>query len=135
MCARYRLVRNPDPTGKHKKQALHPRVVPYGTLRVNDLMYQVESRSGLSAGDVKGVANACRRDGRQIGGRIHRRVRRNRLFQSLAFLPSGHGQERDPKRIDPLPQCQLPLREIPEKETENDASRTYAGNPIDSPVL
>lgn len=55
MCARYRLVRNPDPTGKHKKQALHPRVVPYGTLRVNDLMYQVESRSGLSAGDVKGV--------------------------------------------------------------------------------
>ena len=84
MCARYRLVRNPDPTGKHKKQALHPRVVPYGTLRVNDLMYQVESRSGLSAG---------------------------------------------------LPQCQLPLREIPEKETENDASRTYAGNPIDSPVL
>lgn len=59
----------------------------------------------------------------------------NRLFQSLAFLPSGHGQERDPKRIDPLPQCQLPLREIPEKETENDASRTYAGNPIDSPVL
>ena len=55
MCARYRLVRNPDPTGEHKKQALHPRVVPYGTVRINDLMYQVESRSGLSAGDVKGV--------------------------------------------------------------------------------
>ena len=55
MCARYRLVRNPDPTGEHKKQALHPRVVPYGTLRISDLMYQVESRSGLLAGDVKGV--------------------------------------------------------------------------------
>lgn len=131
MCARYRLVRNPDPTGKHKKQALHPRVVPYGTLRVNDLMYQ----RSFGRRCQRGFANACRRDGRQIGGRIHRRVRRNRLFQSLAFLPSGHGQERDPKRIDPLPQCQLPLREIPEKETENDASRTYAGNPIDSPVL
>ena len=131
MCARYRLVRNPDPTGKHKKQALHPRVVPYGTLRVNDLMYQ----RSFGRRCQRGFANACRRDGRHIGGSIHRRVRRNRLFQSLAFLPSGHGQERDPKRIDPLPQCQLPLREIPEKETENDASRTYAGNPIDSPVL
>lgn len=30
MCARYRMVRNPNPTGDKKKQALHPRVVPYG---------------------------------------------------------------------------------------------------------
>lgn len=55
MCARYRLVRNPDPTGEQKKLALHPRVVPYGTLRINDLMHEVESRSGISAGDVKGA--------------------------------------------------------------------------------
>ena len=134
MCARYRLVRNPDPTGKHKKQALHPRVVPYGTLRVNDLMYQVESRSGLSAGDVKGVLQTLAdvmADKLEEGYIVE--------LEGIGFfslsLSSRPGQERDPKRIDPLPQCQLPLREIPEKETENDASRTYAGNPIDSPVL
>lgn len=55
MCARYRLVRNPNPTGEKKKQALHPRVVPYGTVRINELMQSVEDRSGLSAADIKGA--------------------------------------------------------------------------------
>ena len=55
MCARYRLVRNPNPTGEKKKQALHPRVVPQGTVRINELMQEVEDRSGLSASDIKGA--------------------------------------------------------------------------------
>lgn len=55
MCARYRMVRNPNPTGDKKKQALHPRVVPYGTIRTNDLIEEAEARSGMSGGDIKGA--------------------------------------------------------------------------------
>lgn len=55
MCARYRMVRNPNPTGDKKKQALHPRVVPYGTLLTDDLIGEVEGRSGVSGADIKGA--------------------------------------------------------------------------------
>ena len=55
MCARYRMVRNPNPTGDKKKQALHPRVVPYGTIRTNDLIEEAEARSGMSGADLKGA--------------------------------------------------------------------------------
>lgn len=55
MCARYRMVRNPNPTGDKKKQALHPRVVPYGTLRTDDVIKEAESRSGMSGADIKGA--------------------------------------------------------------------------------
>lgn len=55
MCARYRMVRNPNPTGDSKKQALHPRVVPCGTIRTNDLIDEAEARSGMSGGDIKGA--------------------------------------------------------------------------------
>lgn len=55
MCARYRMVRNPNPTGDKKKQALHPRVVPFGTLHTDDLIGEVESRSGVSGADIKGA--------------------------------------------------------------------------------
>lgn len=55
MCARYRMVRNPNPTGENKKTALHPRVVPYGTLHTDDLIREAEGRSGMSGGDIKGV--------------------------------------------------------------------------------
>lgn len=55
MCARYRMVRNPNPTGENKKQALHPRVVPYGTLHTDDLIEEASERSSMSSGDIKGV--------------------------------------------------------------------------------
>lgn len=55
MSARYRMVRNPNPTGESKKQALHPRVVPYGTIRTNELIEEAEGRSGLSGADIKGA--------------------------------------------------------------------------------
>lgn len=55
MCARYRMVRNPNPTGDKKKQALHPRIVPYGTICTNDLIEEMESRSGMSGADIKGA--------------------------------------------------------------------------------
>lgn len=55
MCARYRMVRNPNPTGDKKKQAMHPRVVPYGTIRTNDLIEEAEARSTLSGADLKGA--------------------------------------------------------------------------------
>lgn len=55
MCARYRMVRNPNPTGDKKKQALHPRVVPYGTIHTNDLIEEAEGRSGISGADIKGA--------------------------------------------------------------------------------
>lgn len=55
MCARYRMVRNPNPTGEKKKQALHPRVVPLGTLHTDDLIEEVENRSGISGADIKGA--------------------------------------------------------------------------------
>ena len=53
MCARYRMVRNPNPTGDKKKQALHPRVVPYGTLHTDEVIKEAESRSGMSGADIK----------------------------------------------------------------------------------
>ena len=55
MCARYRMVRTPNPTGEKKKQALHPRVVPLGTLHTDDLIEEVENRSGISGADIKGA--------------------------------------------------------------------------------
>ena len=55
MCARYKLAKNPDPTGNNSKQSLHPRVVPYGTVRIKELMRDIESRSGLSSADIKGA--------------------------------------------------------------------------------
>ena len=55
MCARYRMVRNPNPTGDKKKQALHPRVVPYGTISTEELMRDIEGRSGFSGADIKGA--------------------------------------------------------------------------------
>lgn len=55
MCARYRMVRNPNPTGDKKKQALHPRVVPYGTLHTDEVIKEAESRSGMSGADIKGA--------------------------------------------------------------------------------
>lgn len=58
MCAKYRMVRNPNPTGDKKKQALHPRVVPYGTIHTNDLMEEIESRSGISGADIRGALQA-----------------------------------------------------------------------------
>jgi len=45
----------PNPANDGKKQPMHPRVVPYGTVRIKNLVDQVEKRSGLSSGDVKGV--------------------------------------------------------------------------------
>lgn len=55
MCARYRIVRNPNPTGDKKKQAMHPRVVPYGTIRTNDLIEEAQTRSTMSGADLKGA--------------------------------------------------------------------------------
>ena len=34
---------------------LHPRVVPYGTIRTNDLIEEAEARSGMSGADLKGA--------------------------------------------------------------------------------
>lgn len=55
MYARYRMVRNPNPTGDKKKQAMHPRVVPYGTIRTNDLIEEAQTRSTMSGADLKGA--------------------------------------------------------------------------------
>lgn len=42
-----------EPHGRQEKQALHPRVVPYGTIHTNDLIKEAEGRSGISGADIK----------------------------------------------------------------------------------
>lgn len=55
MGARYTLVRNPNPEGDDKKQALHARVVPYGTVGIDQLMENAQGRSTFTAADIRGA--------------------------------------------------------------------------------
>lgn len=55
MGARYTLVRNPNPKGNDEKQALHARVVPYGTIGIDELMDNAQGRSTFTAADIRGA--------------------------------------------------------------------------------
>lgn len=55
MAANYKLVRNPNPTGTEKEQALHPRFVSNGTITTDDLIKHARSRSSFSPADMKGI--------------------------------------------------------------------------------
>lgn len=55
MSATYRLVRNPNPNKDGKIQPLHARFVPAGTVSLDDIIKDAQSRSSFSPADIKGM--------------------------------------------------------------------------------
>ncbi len=55
MGANYRLIHDPNPTNDPDKKTLHPRVVPYGTVGIDELLKCGKEISSFSPADVKGV--------------------------------------------------------------------------------
>lgn len=55
MGARYTLVRNPNPESSDETQALHARIVPYGTIGIDQLMENAQGRSTFTAADIRGA--------------------------------------------------------------------------------
>lgn len=55
MAANYKMVENPPKSKKGKKVMLHPRIVPWGTLNVEDLIKEGKGRSTFTAADLKGA--------------------------------------------------------------------------------
>lgn len=55
MSANYRMEENPDPKGGKGKRPLHPRIVPYGTVKIRELMRYAKDRSTYSEADISGA--------------------------------------------------------------------------------
>lgn len=55
MSAEYRMERNPNPKGDDKQQALHPRLIPQGTLGTEDIAKFSQTISTISEADMKGA--------------------------------------------------------------------------------
>ena len=55
MSAEYKMERNPRLKGDDKKQALHPRLVPSGTVGTNQIAQFSQDTSSISAADMKGA--------------------------------------------------------------------------------
>lgn len=55
MIARYRMERNPDSEKTGKEMPLHPRLIPYETVRIKELMKYAKSRSTYSEADIAGA--------------------------------------------------------------------------------
>lgn len=55
MEAKYRMERNPDPTGENSEQPLHPRLVPNGTVSIRELMKFAKEYSTYSEADISGA--------------------------------------------------------------------------------
>lgn len=55
MEARYRMEENPDPKGSSGKKLLHPRLIPYKTYSIRELMRYGKDRSTFSEADISGA--------------------------------------------------------------------------------
>lgn len=55
MAARYKLERNPSPTGDKEEQPYHARVVAVGTLKTEGLLRAAQGKSSVSSADIKGT--------------------------------------------------------------------------------
>ena len=55
MEARYKMEENPDPKGSGGKKLLHPRLIPYKTYSIRDLMRYGKDRSTFSEADISGA--------------------------------------------------------------------------------
>lgn len=128
MYARYRMVRNPNPTGDKKKQAMHPRVVPYGTIRTNDLIEEAQTRSTMSGADLKGAL-------RVIADVMADRLEQGYIVEleelgffsvSLASRPVMDKKEIRSESIH-FKNVNFRCGKYLKKQTEVDASRTHAG--------
>ena len=58
MGAKYALYENPNPKGDGKKQPLHARIVPKGTVRTQEIAEEIADSSGYSTGTTKGMLDA-----------------------------------------------------------------------------
>ncbi|WP_455639409.1 HU family DNA-binding protein [Parabacteroides sp.] len=55
MGANYRMERNPDPDGGKDKKPLHPRLIPFDTYSIKELMRYGKERSTYSEADISGA--------------------------------------------------------------------------------
>lgn len=55
MKARYRMEKNPDPTGSNDETPLHPRLVPNRTISIREMMIFDKERSTYSEADIAGA--------------------------------------------------------------------------------
>lgn len=58
MGAKYALYENPNPKGDGKRQPLHARIVPKGTVRTQEIAEEIADGSGYSTGTTKGMLDA-----------------------------------------------------------------------------
>lgn len=55
MAAEYRMEPNPNPKGGSEKQALHPRLIPKGTVGTEEIAKYSQETSSISSADMKGA--------------------------------------------------------------------------------
>ena len=55
MATQYDLMKSVRPKGKEEESVLYPKVVPYGTKTLKDIMHDATLHSGLNASTVLGV--------------------------------------------------------------------------------
>lgn len=58
MGAKYALYENPNPKGDGKKQPLHARIVPRGTIRTEEIASDIADSCGFSTAVTKGMLDA-----------------------------------------------------------------------------
>lgn len=58
MGAKYALYENPNPKGDGKKQPLHARIVPKGTIHTQDIAEEIADSCGYSTATTKGMLDA-----------------------------------------------------------------------------
>lgn len=58
MGAKYALYENPNPKSDGKKQPLHARIVPWGTIRTEDIAIDIADSCGFSTAITKGMLDA-----------------------------------------------------------------------------
>ena len=55
MATQYDLMKSVRPKGKEEESVLYPKVVPYGTKTLKDIMHDATLHSGLNASTIQGV--------------------------------------------------------------------------------
>ena len=55
MSTQYDLMKSVSPKGKEEESVLYPKVVPYGTKTLKDIMKDASMYSGMNASTVQGV--------------------------------------------------------------------------------
>ena len=56
--AKYALYENPNPKGDGKKQPLHARIVPRGTIHTQEIAEEIADSCGYSTATTKGMLDA-----------------------------------------------------------------------------